>query len=66
MVSVSSSWIPPLHGSLKLNADAAIRDGVGVVRLGGVIRDSNGVVLACWAKSIPGNFNVTNGELLAI
>ncbi|KAK2665033.1 hypothetical protein Ddye_003607 [Dipteronia dyeriana] len=51
--------------ALKLNTDAAVRQGALAVGLGATIRDDNGRVVAI-AKPIVGIFTATAGELLAL
>ncbi|PON36604.1 Ribonuclease H-like domain containing protein [Trema orientale] len=61
----SSSWSRP-SSSLKLNSDAAVWPGVSGFGCGGVIRESSGLVLACWSCFIPGSDDVEVCELLAL
>lgn len=59
-------WSPPSPGSLKLNTDAAINTELGVVGLGGVIRDEYGNVLGAFAKRYMGRVDAHLAESLAI
>ncbi|PON55937.1 hypothetical protein TorRG33x02_298020 [Trema orientale] len=59
-------WDPPELGSFKLITDASVRCGDGWVGLGGVIRDSNGSVLACFSKKSHGSLSVENSKPMAI
>lgn len=41
------SWSPP-SGELKFNVDGAAKGELGPARIGGVLRNSDGVVLTCF------------------
>uniref|UniRef100_A0A803P119 Uncharacterized protein n=1 Tax=Cannabis sativa TaxID=3483 RepID=A0A803P119_CANSA len=63
---MNKSWQPPPHGQLKLNVDAALDSAAGVMGIGGIVRDSNGNVVAAISKSIRGCFQVKEIEAHAI
>ena len=56
----------PHDGVLKLNMDASAREGSGVVGLGGVVRDSCGVVDVTQAIRVDVPWSVEVAELMAI
>ncbi|KAK0607953.1 hypothetical protein LWI29_023201 [Acer saccharum] len=60
------AWIPPSSGTLKLNSDAAVKDGSPHIGLGAVIRDSTSKVIVALAKPLIGKFSVEIGEFLTI
>ncbi|PON42149.1 Ribonuclease H-like domain containing protein [Trema orientale] len=63
---VSSHWRRPALGCLKLNVDAAVFEGGDAIGIGGIIRDSEGVILTCWALKVTGRFDILSAELIAI
>ncbi|PON89584.1 Ribonuclease H-like domain containing protein [Trema orientale] len=63
---VSSQWRRPALGCLKLNVDAAIFEGGDAIDIGEIIRDSEGVILTCWALKVTGGFDVLTTELITI
>ncbi|KAK3204777.1 hypothetical protein Dsin_018823 [Dipteronia sinensis] len=65
-VKPSISWSPPQAGMLKLNSDASVRQGSHRCRVGAVIRDDKGWVVAAVSKSLDGNFSPEIGELVAL
>ncbi|XP_039009369.1 uncharacterized protein LOC120137754 [Hibiscus syriacus] len=58
-------WIPPPDGFLKLNVDGAMVLGWGKGGIGGLIRDSCGVLLQWFSESVGGGPPIM-AELLAI
>lgn len=52
MVRRTVSWYPPPHGVLKLNVDGATRGKPGPAGIGGVLRNSSGVVLFMFSKHV--------------
>lgn len=50
---VVAVWCPPLYGTLKINVDAAVSDGMGV-GLGVVIRDHDGMVVRAASSQVKG------------
>ncbi|GMN68400.1 hypothetical protein TIFTF001_037459 [Ficus carica] len=59
-------WQPPSLGHLKLNVDAGCREECGFVGVGAVVRDSDGVVIACLARKLVGSFPPLTAEFLAL
>ncbi|KAK6124264.1 hypothetical protein DH2020_042016 [Rehmannia glutinosa] len=62
----SVKWSPPNFGELKLNVDASVYTDQVMIGVGAVVRDSNGIVIACMSKSILGVFDVTTSEAIAM
>ncbi|KAK9038155.1 hypothetical protein V6N11_023042 [Hibiscus sabdariffa] len=58
-------WRAPKAGCAKFNVDAAVKGGVGVAGIGGVLRDHTGNVLSSFSKSI-GVSDPTSAELQGI
>ncbi|KAF7839223.1 cysteine desulfurase mitochondrial-like [Senna tora] len=58
-------WVKPASHCFKLNYDAAVRAGVGGA-IGGVIRDSEGVVVAAYAVPVKNMLDIHRLEALAI
>lgn len=61
-----SRWKVPDAGCLKLNVDAGLRVGGCFAGAGGVVRDLNGTVIACFAKKLVGSFSPYVAECLAL
>ncbi|KAL8526160.1 hypothetical protein ACS0TY_015401 [Phlomoides rotata] len=64
-VRTGSRWIPPDCGRLKLNSDASVRHGSGT-GIAGVLRDSEGRVVWCYAEKYPVALDVDLAEATAI
>ena len=47
-----NSWAPPSKEFLKLNTDAAVKKELGMVGLGGIIRDAKGEVLGAFSRCV--------------
>ncbi|KAL4304248.1 hypothetical protein GQ457_10G006570 [Hibiscus cannabinus] len=47
---VGVAWIPPMPGALKFNVDGVARGKLSPAGCGGVLRDSEGRVLACFSE----------------
>ncbi|GMN36179.1 hypothetical protein TIFTF001_005799 [Ficus carica] len=60
-----SRWKVPAAGCLKLNDDAGLIVGGSFAGAGGVVRDLNGTVIACFAKKLVGSFSPYVAECLA-
>ncbi|KAK0586012.1 hypothetical protein LWI29_037842 [Acer saccharum] len=60
------AWLPPPSRTLKLNSNAAVKDGSPHIGLGAIIRDSSGKVVVALAKPLVGNFSIEIGEFLAV
>ncbi|KAL5834726.1 hypothetical protein ACOSQ4_014223 [Xanthoceras sorbifolium] len=60
------SWSPPPSGLLNLNSDVSVRKSCDVVDLGGVIRDSNGWVVAAFSKALKCCVSANVGEFLGL
>ncbi|KAL8551274.1 hypothetical protein ACS0TY_000378 [Phlomoides rotata] len=58
-------WKPPEVNFLKLNIDASVRKGWGAT-IGGVLRNSGGEVIWCFAQKCEGVFEVDVAEALAV
>ena len=58
-------WVPPVLGVLKFNVDGSVRYQSGMAGIGGVLRDSNGMVLCFFSLSV-GVQDVIAAELMAI
>ncbi|KAL5753867.1 hypothetical protein ACOSP7_022087 [Xanthoceras sorbifolium] len=43
-------WLPPSPEVFSINSDAAMREQIGKVGLGVIIRDSHGKVMACYCS----------------
>lgn len=50
MVKKVVSWVPPFVGVLKFNVDGAARGESGPTGIGGVLCNSEGIVLAMYSK----------------
>ncbi|CAH9101996.1 unnamed protein product [Cuscuta europaea] len=60
----AASWCHPTAGMLKLNVDAAVRDGFCV--LGWCLRDDEGKFVAGVARKRHGRFSALEAELIGI
>lgn len=58
-------WSPPLVGVLKFNVDGAVEGKLGPAVVGGVLHDSDGVVLALFSKHV-GHMESNEVEVVAI
>ncbi|KAF7826658.1 cysteine desulfurase mitochondrial-like [Senna tora] len=58
-------WVKPASPCFKLNCDAAVRAGFGGA-IGGVIRNSEGVVVAAYAVPVKNTLDIHRLEALAI
>ncbi|KAK3221694.1 hypothetical protein Dsin_008719 [Dipteronia sinensis] len=58
-------WIPPLDEALKFNVDGSVRMERGRAGIGGVLRDSKGVVLCSFSASV-GKVDASTAEVMAI
>ena len=56
-VSSPRSWNPPPEGTFKLNIDGAAKGNLGPAGYGGVIRNSEGIILSLFWGSIGSNTN---------
>ncbi|KAK4840354.1 hypothetical protein QYF36_006697 [Acer negundo] len=63
---ISSVWLPPPEGFLKLNTDVAVRNGRGLVGVGDVIRDCKSLVVAALSKPLVGFFKVEVGDFITL
>jgi hypothetical protein len=59
------SWAAPGAGRLKVNWDASLNRIAGLMGLGVVVRDENGLVVAAQSKTIRGNFDPPMAEARA-
>ncbi|PON73791.1 hypothetical protein TorRG33x02_248430 [Trema orientale] len=70
LISLAPPWVDKWHkpsiGLCKLNTDAAVRHGTGSFGMGGVIRDYDGLDIACFSKLIKGSLSIENCELIAL
>ncbi|KAK4851543.1 hypothetical protein QYF36_016143 [Acer negundo] len=62
----SLHWMTPPRGEPKLNTDAAVRPNCDSMRIGAVIRDCDGLVVAALSKPFAGVFSAELGEYLAL
>ncbi|CAH9119485.1 unnamed protein product, partial [Cuscuta epithymum] len=60
------NWIKPTAGRFKVNTDAAIKKGTGVVGLGWVVRDWEGSFMAAGAICWTGDYFPHEAEALAM
>lgn len=58
------SWSPPF-GELKFNVDGAARGNLGPAGIGGVLRNSDGVVFDLFSKN-GGSMQYTEAEVVVI
>ncbi|XP_039070410.1 uncharacterized protein LOC120217325 [Hibiscus syriacus] len=61
----SSCWVPPPNVFLKLNVDGAMTKGLDKGGIGGLIRDSKGMLLKWFSERVGGGPSIL-AELLAI
>ena len=59
-------WKKPTCGSLKLNVDASVRIGKEEVGIRAIIRDSEGMVVAGFARRVTGFFSPHIAKCLAL
>ncbi|KAL5818565.1 hypothetical protein ACOSQ4_022407 [Xanthoceras sorbifolium] len=59
-------WLPPSPGVFSINSDAAMREHIGKVGLGVIIRDSHGKVMACYCSCFSIRCSPQFAEALAI
>lgn len=62
---LKAKWQPPPHGWVKANIDAAI-DDIGWIRVGVVLRDEGGIIIAVLMARLRRLSNAFVGEVLAI
>ncbi|KAL8468146.1 hypothetical protein ACS0TY_031400 [Phlomoides rotata] len=60
-----ASWVPPKHGMIKVNTDAAVRIDNGVA-IGGVATDYRGMVCWCYAEKPKMKNDVDLAETYAV
>ncbi|KAK3226200.1 hypothetical protein Dsin_006062 [Dipteronia sinensis] len=58
-------WIPPAIDSFKFNVDGSSRSNSGPIGIGGVLRDSKGLVMCLFTQSV-GIMNSNSVVILAI
>lgn len=58
-------WVSPSEGEFKFNVDGVARGKPGLVSIGGVLRNSFGVVFAIFSKHV-GTMESTEAKVLAI
>ncbi|KAH7862013.1 hypothetical protein Vadar_033668 [Vaccinium darrowii] len=63
---VTTSWIPPTEGVLKVNVDGAFDTRSGKGGVGMVVRDSLGNILEAKAVPIPFNFSAESVEAMGV
>ncbi|KAK2652460.1 hypothetical protein Ddye_012316 [Dipteronia dyeriana] len=59
-------WKPPTEGHFKINTDAAINGSLGRVRIGIIIRDSAGHVMASSSQSLRSILSPQSAKVVAI
>ena len=62
---IVEAWVPPVLGALKFNVDGSSRGTLGLAGIGGVLRNSRGMVL-CLFSLFVGFQNSITAELMAI
>lgn len=66
LVKHTRKWSKPPSGSFKLNTDASVWAGCGFMGLGGVVHDSEGMVIASRALRRDAGWSADVAELMAI
>jgi hypothetical protein len=61
----ASKWLKPSSGWVKLNWDAALSPSTKTMRIGVVVRNNRGDVLAALAAPVPCVLDPTSAEVLA-
>ncbi|PRQ37083.1 putative ribonuclease H-like domain, reverse transcriptase zinc-binding domain-containing protein [Rosa chinensis] len=59
-------WVPPMHGSLKLNCDASVMANGGQVGIGWICRNSEGRLVEAMGERILGRLKPRAAELLCV
>ncbi|KAK3206598.1 hypothetical protein Dsin_020644 [Dipteronia sinensis] len=65
-VDSQECWSPPPHGSVKLNTDVSVRQGLDFIGLRAIIRNVDEKVMVASSKPFRGSFLVETGEFLAL